>query len=63
MHTACLNVAQREALNEIANRDAEAEKFRSAMDFDKWASDRAEIFWITTQQKDYLLSIWNLITH
>ncbi len=62
MFTACLTVAQRETFNELANRDNYLDQIRNDMNQEKWLSDETEIFWITTEQKNALLSVWNIIT-
>lgn len=65
MHATCLTVTQRERFNELANIDLslQAEKIRSQFNQEQWLSNEDEIFWITTEQKDYLLSVWDQITN
>lgn len=62
MFTACLTVAQRETFNELANRDSYLDQIRNDMNQEKWLSNETEIFWITTEQKNVLLSVWDIIT-
>lgn len=61
MHAAVLTVSMRETFNVIANRDMGAENIRMMFNQEQWLSDETEVFWITTQQKDYLLSVWDII--
>ncbi len=67
MHTACLNIAQRETFNQLANRDMCLDRIRTLIEmrdgnYEKWNSDECEIFWLTTEEKDALLSVWHIIT-
>lgn len=61
MYATVLTVSMRETFNAIANRDMEAENIRMMFNQEQWLSDETEVFWITTQQKDYLLSVWDII--
>lgn len=62
MFTTVLTPAMRETFNELANRDMEAEHIRSMFNQEQWMSEDTEIFYITHQQRDYLLSIWSILS-
>lgn len=64
MFAACLTVAQRECINELANRDfsMKTEEFRNAFDQEAWLSNEDLIVWMTTEHANFLLSIWDIIT-
>ncbi len=57
MYVAVLTVAMREVFNELANRDMEANKIRDGLNQEQWMSNEVEIFWLTTEQRDYQYGI------
>lgn len=61
MFEICLTVANREAFNELANRDTYLDSIRNDLDQDKWLSDECELFSVNAEQRNVIKSIWDII--
>lgn len=65
MFAACLTIGQRETFNELANRDISLDRIRTLIEmraYDQWNSSETEIIWVTTEEANTLLSVWDTIT-